>query len=408
MINRRRKRLRRLNYRFAVAFAKFKKLFEQLNKKKVAMAAGVLALMIAIPLVLPALLRPGSAEASAGAAQNEIVEKTYEFDSEDYSQPLFFNADYVANTENDDTTSEEPEDPAFVELKNGDDNEDVGKLQARLVELEYLDIDEPTSYFGTATQRAVELFQRTHDLQVDGIAGKATLELLHSEEAKVYTIYVGNIGIDIEMMQRRLAELGYFSGPVTGTYGSITEKAVRAFQKENGLFVDAKVGSQTRDILYSGDAKEAPRPKPTAKPKSNNKSGGDSTKVPNASKVEQLIAVATQQLGKRYVLGTAGTKTFDCSGLVHYSLNKVGYKIGRFNAAGYSRYSKWTNITSMSNLKRGDLLFFKTNGKAIGHTGIYIGNGMMIDASSSNGKVVKRSCTTPYWRSAFRNARRVF
>ena len=39
---------------------------------------------------------------------------------------------------------------------------------------------------------------------------------------------------------------------------------------------------------------------------------------------------------------------------------------------------------------------------------IYIGGGTMIDASSSNGKVVKRSCTTAYWTRNFVCARRVF
>jgi len=60
----------------------------------------------------------------------------------------------------------------------------------------------------------------------------------------------------------------------------------------------------------------------------------------------------------------------------------------------------------MDNLQIGDILFFSTNGKKVGHTGIYIGNGEMIDASSSNGKVVRRSCTTTFWQNHFVVARR--
>ena len=60
----------------------------------------------------------------------------------------------------------------------------------------------------------------------------------------------------------------------------------------------------------------------------------------------------------------------------------------------------------MSDLQIGDLLFFSTNGKAVGHTGIYIGGGEMIDASSSNGKVVQRSCFTSFWEANFVVARR--
>lgn len=62
---------------------------------------------------------------------------------------------------------------------------------------------------------------------------------------------------------------------------------------------------------------------------------------------------------------------------------------------------------SYDDLQRGDLLFFWSSSRGkIGHVGIYVGNGMMIDASSSNGKVVYRSCTTPYWLKTFRWARR--
>jgi cell wall-associated NlpC family hydrolase len=61
----------------------------------------------------------------------------------------------------------------------------------------------------------------------------------------------------------------------------------------------------------------------------------------------------------------------------------------------------------MNDLEKGDLLFFWNNGKSkVGHVGIYIGSGTMIDASSSNGKVVKRACNTSYWKKMFVCARR--
>ena len=44
-------------------------------------------------------------------------------------------------------------------------------------------------------------------------------------------------------------------------------------------------------------------------------------------------------------------------------------------------------ITKMSDLKRGDLMFFWSDKKGkIGHISIYIGNGMMIDASSKTAR----------------------
>ncbi|MBQ6477804.1 MAG: C40 family peptidase, partial [Erysipelotrichaceae bacterium] len=51
------------------------------------------------------------------------------------------------------------------------------------------------------------------------------------------------------------------------------------------------------------------------------------------------------------------------------------------------------------------LFFHGDDSSSVSHTGIYIGGGMMIDASSSNGKVVKRSVSS-YWKGHFVNARR--
>ena len=58
-------------------------------------------------------------------------------------------------------------------------------------------------------------------------------------------------------MQDRLVGLGFWLGPTDGAYGSLTEHAVVAFQKANGLPVDGIVGPRTRDALDS-----ASRPDP--------------------------------------------------------------------------------------------------------------------------------------------------
>ena len=63
----------------------------------------------------------------------------------------------------------------------------------------------------------------------------------------------------------------------------------------------------------------------------------------------------------------------------------------------------------MNDVRKGDLLFFKSDSSSqVSHVAIYIGGGKMIDASSSNGKVVRRSATSDYWERNFVCARRVF
>lgn len=62
-------------------------------------------------------------------------------------------------------------------------------------------------------------------------------------------------GADVLRVQTRLGELGYFKGSLGGNYGPITESAIRAFQKSNGLSVDGVCGPKTWAALFTGAAK---------------------------------------------------------------------------------------------------------------------------------------------------------
>ncbi|MDD7494649.1 MAG: NlpC/P60 family protein [Eubacteriales bacterium] len=110
---------------------------------------------------------------------------------------------------------------------------------------------------------------------------------------------------------------------------------------------------------------------------------------------------------KKYKTDSAGPDAFDYSGLVYYVLTKCGIETDRRKCAGYAQNADWSKIESLGDVKAGDILFFYGEDGKIQHAGIYVGDGMMIDASSSYGKVVKRSCNTDYWNRHFAFARRV-
>lgn len=59
----------------------------------------------------------------------------------------------------------------------------------------------------------------------------------------------GNEGPAVAKLQERLQELRFWVGSVDGVYGWLTEQAVYAFQKANGITVDGRVGPATRDAL---------------------------------------------------------------------------------------------------------------------------------------------------------------
>ena len=310
----------------------------------------------------------------------------------------------VAATATPEPTPEPTEEPL---IQKGAEGEDVLALQKRLMELGYLAIDEPTSYYGHATKEAVKLFQRQHELQQDGICGTETIAMIYDEEAKPYVMTEGAEGDDIESFQDQLVELGYLeSNQVTGYYGTDTVEAVTKFQNRNHLTKDGKAGEQTLEAINSPDARVsytkeqeiiAEKKKQAALARASSAEG----------RIDKMISIAKKQLGDTYILGKSGPDSFDCSGLVYYCLRQVNVYTRRLNAAGLSKTTSWTKISDIDNVQRGDLLFFKSDdSSSIGHVGIYIGSGEMIDASSANGKVVRRGAKTSYWRRNFVVARR--
>ncbi|MBQ3201803.1 MAG: spore cortex-lytic enzyme, partial [Clostridia bacterium] len=59
----------------------------------------------------------------------------------------------------------------------------------------------------------------------------------------------GSRGEDVKKLQTKLKRWGYYDGSVDGIFGSGTEKAVKYFQRKNGLTADGIVGSATAKAL---------------------------------------------------------------------------------------------------------------------------------------------------------------
>lgn len=59
----------------------------------------------------------------------------------------------------------------------------------------------------------------------------------------------GSSGATVSEIQTRLKAWGYYNGSVDGVYGSATEKAVKYFQRQNGLSADGQAGAQTLAAL---------------------------------------------------------------------------------------------------------------------------------------------------------------
>jgi len=140
-------------------------------------------------------------------------------------------------------------------LELGSEGDAVRTLQKRLKELGYLSGTVDGS-FGEATENAVRAFQKRNGLTADGKAGKATLSRLYSGGAQANTsLREGDDSGEVRTLQTALRKLGYYTGPIDGSYGTSTSDAVRAFQILNGLTpVDGVAGKATLAKLYSSDA----------------------------------------------------------------------------------------------------------------------------------------------------------
>ena len=75
----------------------------------------------------------------------------------------------------------------------------------------------------------------------------------------------GSSGEEVEKIQSRLKELGFYDGPIDGEFGNATEQAYRAFQEAAGVTVDGIAGSD-RDVLYSDDAPHAKKAEEATQP----------------------------------------------------------------------------------------------------------------------------------------------
>ncbi|MDO5298792.1 MAG: peptidoglycan-binding protein, partial [Clostridia bacterium] len=134
----------------------------------------------------------------------------------------------------------------------------VSQLQQDLMQLGYY-YAEITGNFGSKTEAAVKKFQTAKGLTADGVAGTKTLAAIasaisaaggstsssSSSSSSTSGLKLGSTGDKVRALQEDLTTLGYYYGDITGHYGSMTQAAVKKFQKARGLTQDGVAGTTT-------------------------------------------------------------------------------------------------------------------------------------------------------------------
>ena len=147
----------------------------------------------------------------------------------------------------------------YKDLRRRDRNTDVKNLQEKLIELGYLD-DTADGIFGEKTQVAIEQLQSDLGMTVTGVATAELQRMLFAGEISAYNPYLplkrGDRGTRVSRMQAELKALGYYAGAADGVYGKGTEKAVAAFQKQEGLNETGQADEETLRALFSESASQ--------------------------------------------------------------------------------------------------------------------------------------------------------
>ena len=189
-------------------------------------------------------------------------------------------------------------------LRFGSTGSDVKQLQTQLTELGYYKGKISGNYL-ESTQKAVQQLQKKNGLEVTGIADADLQELIQAgkilnssdvasdtdtpapnlanylvddNENSVsvpdvpveYTkkLKSGSKGKLVKEMQTRLAELGYYEGPISGNFQKYTVRAVKAIQTQNGLESTGVVDETTWNVIFNDAHAVLPdaTPKPTPSP----------------------------------------------------------------------------------------------------------------------------------------------
>jgi cell wall-associated NlpC family hydrolase len=117
----------------------------------------------------------------------------------------------------------------------------------------------------------------------------------------------------------------------------------------------------------------------------------------------QIVETAKGFVGVPYRWGgTTVRQGFDCSGL-----SMAVFKLNGLNLPRTSRQQFQSGVTvSRDNLKRGDLVFFDTEGRGnVSHVGIYVGNDNFVHAPRKGKTVRVSSLSSRYYKKRYYGAR---
>lgn len=332
------------------------------------------------------------------------------------------------------------EDAQAYRAKSNDNGVDIRSAQERLSELGYY-YDKVSGYYGPQTEMAVRMFQSKNNMAINGEINRDVYTILYSDEAvplatptpvptktpvpgtpkpTVKATAKATVKATAKATAKPTAKPTNTPKP-TKTPKPTAAPTLRPGQTPSPTPKLTKTPKPTATPKVTATPKPTKTPKPTATPKPTKTPKPTATpKVTNTPRPEKsdygsgisgMIACAEAQIGDPYVYGAEGPDSFDCSGLAYYCMKKAGLSVSRTSSSSYANNNKWKKIESISDLKKGDLIFWcNDKSSKVSHVGICTGGGSFIHASSSKGEVCRSSFggSSSYWVRNFVCGRRPF
>ncbi len=111
---------------------------------------------------------------------------------------------------------------------------------------------------------------------------------------------------------------------------------------------------------------------------------------------DRVVNTARKELGDPYKYAANGPETWDCSGLTQHSYGKAGINIARSS----NDISKMAGAIKLKQAKKGDLIFFKKDGRVF-HVSIITENSedhlWVVHSTTSRGVIEEDVLKSPYW-----------
>jgi peptidoglycan DL-endopeptidase CwlO len=174
-----------------------------------------------------------------------------------------------------------------------------------------------------------------------------------------------------------------------------TEAAIQALRnqaKEQANSISREL-NQKKTLLATLTAQQQQQVENNATAGSGGTQSGTDPYPRNGTEADEAVAFAYGALGCPYVYGATGPchLGYDCSGLAQAAWASAGVAIPR------DTYEQWAALPHipMSDLEPGDLIYFND----IGHVGIYVGGGYIIDAPQPGMNVEKVSLSESWYAS---------